>query len=117
MRGLAILLGFTILGNAIQKLLSLPLSGNVIGLMLLVVSLFAGWVKLAWIEDTAQFLLKHMMIFFAPVIVGTIVFFGTIGAEWLLVTVALAGATLIVLIVTSGITARLATRKKERSNE
>ncbi|WP_424768221.1 CidA/LrgA family protein [Paenibacillus sp. sgz302251] len=117
MRGFAILLGATMLGNAIQKLLSLPLSGNVIALMLLVVSLFAGWIKLAWIEDTAQFLLKHMMIFFAPVIVGTMVFFGAIGAEWLTVAVALLGATLIVLIVTGGLSTWQAGRKKEHSNE
>ncbi|WP_424767863.1 hypothetical protein [Paenibacillus sp. sgz302251] len=41
------MLGYTLIGNAVQKLLSLPLSGNVIGLMLLVLSLFAGWLAVS----------------------------------------------------------------------
>ncbi|MNZ82603.1 Holin-like protein CidA [compost metagenome] len=117
MRGLAILLAFTLLGNAIQKLLSLPLSGNVIGLILLVVCLFAKWVRLEWIEEAAQFLLKHMMLFFTPVIVGTMVFFGVLGAEWLTVTVALIGITLIVLFVTGKLSTWSVERKQEQSNE
>lgn len=66
MKGLSILLGFTLLGYLIRSVLDIPVAGNVIGLILLVISLFAGWVKLEWVEDTAQFLLRHMMIFFLP---------------------------------------------------
>ncbi|WP_419872790.1 CidA/LrgA family protein [Candidatus Pristimantibacillus sp. PTI5] len=117
MRGLAILLGYTVLGNLIHALLSLPISGNVIGLVLLVISLFAGWVKLAWIEETAQFFLRHMMIFFAPIIVGTMLFFGEIRDQWIAVTTTLIGATLIVLIVTAGITSWQTGKVKDRTYE
>ncbi|MCM3631090.1 CidA/LrgA family protein [Paenibacillus glycanilyticus] len=117
MRGLAILLGYTLLGNAIHSLLSVPISGNVIGMVLLVVSLFAGWVKLAWIEETAQFFLKHMMIFFAPIIVGTMMFFGVIGDQWFAAAVTLVAATMIVLLVTAGVMAWQSGKAKERTYE
>jgi holin-like protein len=117
MRGLAILLGYTVLGNVIHTMLSLPISGNVIGLVLLVISLFAGWIKLAWIEETAQFFLRHMMIFFAPIIVGTMLFFGAIGDQWIVIATTLIGATLIVLIVTAGIMTWQSGRAKDRTYE
>ncbi|RXZ81654.1 CidA/LrgA family protein [Paenibacillaceae bacterium] len=120
MKGLSILLGFTLLGYLIGSTLQLPVAGNVVGLILLVVSLFAGWVKLEWIEDTAQFLLRHMMIFFAPIIVGTMMFFGRIGAEWLPIAASLIGATIVVLLVSGGVTermGRMAEKAKEKTNE
>lgn len=115
MRGLAILLGFACLGYVLQHVLAVPLSGNVIGLILLVICLFAGWVKLEWIEDAAQFLLKHMLLLFAPVIVGTITYLSVIGANLLAVSVALIGTTFVVLFVTGKLTAWQAGREKEQS--
>ncbi|GLX68599.1 CidA/LrgA family protein [Paenibacillus glycanilyticus] len=117
MKGLAILLGYTLLGNVLHTLLSVPVSGNVIGMVLLVISLFAGWVKLSWVEETAQFFLKHMMIFFAPVIVGTMMFFGVIGEQWIVIAVALSVSTLVVLLVTAGVTAWQTGRAKEHTYE
>lgn len=108
MLGLAILLGYQLIGYVLHEFAGVPLPGNVIGLMLLVLSLFAGWVKLEWIEQSAQFLLKHMMIFFAPTIVGTIVFFSMIGQEFLAIAVSLAGSTLAVLLATAWLTSRMA---------
>ncbi|WP_028560307.1 CidA/LrgA family protein [Paenibacillus pinihumi] len=117
MKGLSILLGFTLLGYLIRSVLDIPVAGNVIGLILLVISLFAGWVKLEWVEDTAQFLLRHMMIFFAPIIVGTMLFFGRIGSEWLPIAASLIGATVIVLLVSGYVTARLAGKQEEKAHE
>lgn len=63
MLGLAILLGFEFIGYMVHHFLRFPLPPGVIGLILLVLSLFRGWVKLKWIEQPAEFLLKHMMVF------------------------------------------------------
>ncbi|RED61773.1 CidA/LrgA family protein [Cohnella lupini] len=111
MGGLAILFGYQCIGYAAHRFLEVPLPANVIGLILLVVSLFCGWVKVEWIELSAQFLLKHMMIFFAPTIVGTIVFFSRIGDEWVSITLSLVGSALTVLLVTGWTTAWLVKRK------
>jgi holin-like protein len=116
MRGLAILFLYNLLGIAGNKLLHVPLPGNVLGMMLLTVSLLAGWVKLAWLEESAQFLLKHMMLFFAPTIVGVIVYFGDIGAQWLPIVANLFVSTAAVLAVTGWVTGKLAARQEEEGD-
>ncbi|MFC5404877.1 CidA/LrgA family protein [Cohnella soli] len=108
MLGLAILFGYELLGYGIHEFLGMPLPANVIGLILLFVSLTRGWVKLEWIEQPARFLLRHMMIFFAPTIVGVLVFADRLGEEWVAVTASLAGSAFVVLLVTGWMTTRLA---------
>jgi len=108
MLGLAILLGYQLLGYLLHEFAGLPLPGNVIGLMLLVISLFAGWVKLEWIESTAQFMTKHMMIFFAPTIVGTIMFFHVIGEQFAAIALSLVVSTVAVLLATAWFTTKFA---------
>ncbi|HZG55146.1 CidA/LrgA family protein [Paenibacillus sp.] len=101
MRGLAVLLGFHLAGTALERLAGVPLPGNVIGLLLLLAALLLGWVKLEWVESTAQFLLKHMMLFFAPIVVGTIAFLPLIRAEWAAIVVSLLLGPLIVVVATA----------------
>lgn len=107
LRGLAVLLLFYFAGLLLHTLLHVPLPANVIGLILLVAALFAGWVKLEWVEETAQFLLRHMMLFFAPFVVGTIVFFPVFGRYALAIGLSLIGGTLLVLLVTGKVTSWL----------
>jgi len=72
MRGFAVLLAFYLAGMAIQKGLNIPLPGNVIGLALFTLCLFTGLIKLKWVERAASFLNRHMLLFFAPIIAGTL---------------------------------------------
>lgn len=116
MRGLAILLCFHFAGLLLRELLHLPLPANVIGLLLFVVSLFAGWIKLEWVEESAQFLLRHMMLFFAPFVVGTIVFFRVIGSNAYGIGLSLVVGTLLVLLVTGKLT-QLLSRKEAAKDE
>lgn len=116
MGGLAILFGYQLIGYLAHQFLKIPLPANVIGLILLAISLFCGWVKLEWIEHSAQFLLKHMMIFFAPTIVGTIVFFSRIGSEWVSISLSLVGSALTVLLITGWTTSWL-TKQKGKDGE
>ncbi|RKP52984.1 CidA/LrgA family protein [Cohnella endophytica] len=114
MLGLAILLGYELIGYVFHQFLGVPLPANVIGLILLFVSLMRGWVKLEWIEQPARFLLKHMMIFFAPTIVGVLVFADRIGEEWAAISISLVGSTIVVLLLTGWTTTWLA---KERQRD
>lgn len=113
MRGLAILLSFHFAGFLLKELLHLPLPANVTGLILFVAALFTGLVKLEWVEDTAQFLLRHMMLFFAPFIVGTVVFGRVIGENVLGMALSLVIGTMLVLLVTGAVTTWLS-GKEER---
>jgi holin-like protein len=114
MRGFAILLSFNLLGLAVRQWGHVPLPANLIGLMLFTASLFAGWVKLEWVERTALFLTKHMLLFFIPFLVGSMTFFRQIGAQWLSVLAGLVVSTFAVLAVTGWVTSAFSGRELRR---
>ncbi|WP_274366295.1 CidA/LrgA family protein [Paenibacillus thermotolerans] len=114
MRGLAILLGFQFLGTAIAEAARIPIPGNVLGLICFLIALFAGWVKVEWVEQTASLLLKHMMLFFAPLIVGTIVFFPMLVREWLPIALSLVAGTAVPILVTGLLASKWAPSEDRR---
>ncbi|TVY10133.1 CidA/LrgA family protein [Paenibacillus cremeus] len=104
MIGFAILLAFYMLGTVIQVGLHVPLPANVIGLILFTLCLFLRIVKIEWVEDASQFLIKNMLMLFAPFVVGTMVFFSLIGQEAVLMLISLFASTFGVLLITGWIT-------------
>lgn len=104
MKGLAILFGFQWVGTWIHQLSGIPLPGNVIGLALFTAALFTRLLKLEWVEDSAQFLLKHMMLFCVPVIVGTIAFVPVIISSGVPIILSLVFSTLVTVLVTGWVT-------------
>jgi len=117
MTGLGILLGFNLLGLALEKGLGVPVPGNVLGLILFTAALFLRVGKGEWGERSAEFLLRHMMLFFAPFIVGTIAFFPLLRQYGLTIVVSLVASTLIVMLVTGGVVALIGGRTAERSRK
>lgn len=113
MLGLAILLAFNGIGIWLQTSFHIPLPGNVIGLILFTVALFAKLVKLEWVETTANWFTGHMMLFFLPFVVGTMAFIPLIGANWLSIGVGVMGSSVTVLIVTGFITSKLQIREDQ----
>lgn len=70
MRGFLILLLFFGMGVAGAKWLYIPIPGNMLGMLLLAGALLAGIVKLEKVEKAATFFLRHMLLFFIPILVG-----------------------------------------------
>ncbi|SCM79038.1 putative effector of murein hydrolase LrgA [uncultured Sporomusa sp.] len=58
------------LGNQITVITGLPVPGTVFGMVLLFLLLLCGIIKLSYIQEAADFLLKHMLFFFIPIAVG-----------------------------------------------
>jgi holin-like protein len=115
MRGLAILLAFNLLGAILHTVLHVPLPSNVLGLILFTACLFLKLIKLEWVEQSASHLLRHMLLFFAPVIVGVIQFGPQIRQQWAAIAVSLIGSTLAVMLVTGWIaTAMIGSRRGKR---
>ncbi|KIL39860.1 hypothetical protein SD70_17520 [Gordoniibacillus kamchatkensis] len=100
MLGLVILLAFEAAGYAVRLLLHVPLPANVIGLILFTLALQFGLVRLAWVEAAAEFLVKHLMLFFAPVIVGTMAFWPYLKTQLLTAALSLTLSAFVVLLVT-----------------
>ena len=67
-----LLIGIWYIGTLIQVALSLPISGGVVGLTLLLISLLAGVFKLDWIKSGSDLLLAELLLFFIPCIIGLI---------------------------------------------
>jgi holin-like protein len=104
MAGFAILLLYNFVGMMIEQYLHVPIPGSVIGLILFVASLFLKLVKLEWVEASGQFLIKNMLLFFVPVIVGSIAVFPLIKENLASVAISLIGSTFVVLAITGWVT-------------
>lgn len=57
-------------GNQISLITGLPIPGTVWGMVLLFVLLLSGIIKLHYVQDAADLLLRHMLFFFIPIAVG-----------------------------------------------
>jgi len=111
MIGFAILLFFHFLGLLVQKVFHLPIPANVIGLILFTACLFLKIVKLEWVEASAQFLLRHMLLFFVPFVVGTMAYGPLIRQSAVSIALGLVLSTLVSLAATGAVTQWLEKRR------
>jgi holin-like protein len=100
MTGIGIIIGFNFLGLLLHSVFNIPLPANVLGLIMLTAALFAKLIKVEWIEESAQFLVRHMMLFFVPVIVSTMTFSAFLGHYWVSILTSLTLSTFVVMGVT-----------------
>jgi holin-like protein len=114
--GFSILTGFFLLGSLLHTFLHIPLPANVIGLILFTLSLFLKLIKLEWVEEAGQFMIRHMLLFFIPFVVGTMVFLHYMGQHAWLMLVSLFISTFGVLLIT-GWSVKLFARKGEKQIE
>jgi holin-like protein len=103
MLSLLILLLFYAAGALAHDYLHVPLPGNVIGMLLLLAALASRAVKVEWVEKAAAILLKHMMLFFAPLIVGTLAMTQLLAANWLPLVAVTVLSTVITLVATAAV--------------
>ncbi len=88
------ILGFTLLGEVLQRLIPLPIPASVYGLLLLFLALCLGLVKLAQVKETANFLTSILPILFVSPAVGIV-------EDWGLIREDLLGILLILLASTA----------------
>ena len=103
MLGFAIILLFNLLGLLAQKGLGVPLPANVLGMIFLTLALFAGVVKLEWVESAGHFLLRHMLLFFVPLIIGAVLLWPLLQDHWLPLLGGMVISTLLTLAVTGAV--------------
>ncbi|MWC26617.1 CidA/LrgA family protein [Paenibacillus sp. MMS18-CY102] len=101
MRGLIVLLVFNGAGLLLHEWAGVPLPSNVLGMLLLLTGLLMKLIKLEWVEETATFFTKHMMLFFAPLIAGITVFANQLGEAWLSVVLSVVIGTIATMLITA----------------
>lgn len=99
MIGLCYILFFWLVGNALSYLIGGYVSGNIIGMVLLFLSLRFRWVKAERVRPAARFLLGTMALFFVPFGVGLMVSYEAIAQNWVAIVVASLVSTAVVLVV------------------
>jgi holin-like protein len=100
LRDFAILVGCTLAGDWIARLLPFAFPGSIIGMLLLFAALATGVVKAEWVEQGSGLLIKYMAVMFVPLGVGLVDYLGLLsrGAlPFLLSTVAGTFVTLAVV--------------------
>lgn len=101
-------------GEAASRLLHLPVSGPVLGMVLLF-ALFARHGPLpAGIERASRGVLRLLPLFFVPAGVGAVEHAGLIAGSWPAILAALAGSSLAALLVT-GFALRILERNSARA--
>ena len=109
---LALIMLITFIGTEVQKLLHIPLAGSIVGLMLFFLLLQFKIVPESWINVGANFLLKTMVFFFIPSVVGIMDVASNITMNYILFFIVIIIGTCLVAL-TSGY---IAEKMLEKSN-
>ncbi|MDE3838916.1 murein hydrolase regulator LrgA [Bacillus methanolicus] len=99
-------------GSFIAEFLHIPISGNVIGMILLFILLTTGIIRIDWIETAANVLIKHLGFFFIPISVGLM----TLGKVFInngLALMIILFASAFIGIAFSGLAAQTLLKRKE----
>ncbi|SES95739.1 holin-like protein [Natronincola peptidivorans] len=110
LRQLAIVIGICFAGELINKAFNIPIPGNVLGMMLLLILLTTGIIKLEMIDEIAKFLLDHLAFFFVPAGVGLLSHLDIIKEQWIPIIGVILISTVIVMVVT-GLTVQFLIRR------
>lgn len=116
LRELLIILVIYFVGEFTSKLFNLPVPGNIIGMILLLILLCTKVIKLEMIETVSKFLLDHLAFFFIPAGVGLLTSLDVIKNNWGKLLFLCLVTTIIVIAVTS-LTIEFMTSKKLTKQE
>lgn len=111
-----ILMGFTVAGEALQRLIPLPIPAAVYGLVLLFAALCTGLVKLSQVKAVGDFLISLLPLLFVSGAVGLAEQWELIAPVLLPVLVLIVSSTVLVFGISGCVTQRLL-RKEEGEDE
>ena len=109
-----IILGFTLTGEALQRLLPLPIPASVYGLVLLFAALCTGLVKVPQVKETGTFLSSILPLLFVGPTVGIVEHWGLIRPNLVPIALLLLVSTLLTFAFSGLVTKAL--RRKEKHN-
>ena len=102
-----IILGFTFLGEALQRIIPLPIPASVYGLVLLFAALCLKLIKVEQVEDAGAFLRSLLPLLFVAPTVGIAEHWNLISGQLLPILLLLLGSTVAVFGIAGRITKAL----------
>jgi holin-like protein len=97
-----ILVGFHAVGVGLHRV-GVPLPAGVLGLLLFLGALVTGVVKLKWVEETADLMVRHMLLLFVPLLAGLMVMGDVLRHDALPLIASMVVSLVAVLLTTGGL--------------
>ena len=88
-------MGFTLAGEALQRLLPIPIPASVYGLVLLFLALCAGIVKVQQVKETGTFLTSILSVLFVSPTVGIVEHWQLIRPQLLAILLIIVATTMV----------------------
>ena len=111
-----IILGYTFIGEALQRFLPLPIPGSVYSLILLFLALCFGIVRLDEVQETAHYLSSILPVMFVAPAVGIVEYWDLISSSLFPILLVILGTTVITFGISGTLAQRLMNKKKEDDN-
>lgn len=111
---ICIILGFSLLGEALQRLVPLGIPASVYGLVLLFLALCTGLVKVEQVKDVGSFLTSILPVLFVAPTVGIVEHWSLIRPQLLPICLLLVASTVLVFGLSGTITQRLSQKEGEQ---
>ena len=110
-----IIMGFTVAGEALQRIIPLPIPASVYGLVLLFAALCLKWVKVEQIREVGGFFTSILPVLFVSPAVGIVEHWAVIRPQLLSILLLVVASTLLTFGISGGVTQRLSRKggKKE----
>ena len=99
-----IIMGFTFIGEALQRFLPLPIPASVYGLVLLFAALCTGIVKLEQVKDVGNFLTSILPILFVAPTVSILEYWELIEARLIPIGALILGSTVLIFGISGSVT-------------
>lgn len=100
-RQIMIIIFFSFLGEILNYLIPLPIPASIYGMILLFIALITNIIKLEQVEDTAEYMLSILLIFFVPASVGIMDTFFEYKSYMLQIIAIVIVSTIVVMITTA----------------
>lgn len=111
---LLIILAFSLAGQFLEKVIPIPVPAAIYGFVLLFLALCLGLLKPEHIDDTANFLIKIMGVFFVAPAVNILAYYEVIAPALVPICIVVISSTIVVFAVAGTIT-RLLQKKGEQN--
>lgn len=112
---LALILGICYTGDLIHDYTGIPVPGNILGMLILLLLLCLKIVKLEQIREISDFFLKRLAFFFLPPAIGLMLVGDDVKSQWPLLLL-LCIALTIVTMATTGWTVQILSKKSKDKN-
>jgi holin-like protein len=99
-RQCAVIFGCLAVGELVVSFTGIKIPSSIIGMLLLAFLLKLGWIKLFWVKNFSDVLIKILPFLFVPAGVAIMLYFNIITPYFWPIIVSSLGSTIIVLVVT-----------------